>query len=175
MQTVRGSFRLVGGPRRDEKLTSRFVFLMWAAVVTQLLGACGSGEETPRRQSATATPTRQVSAAPTPTDLIATDPEPTVELLREWVAVFRVAEARDPDLQDETQELLRLVPMNIAISPVGCWVGLLERLGNPQGESLYVSAVVAESRQELGRVVGKVGREPILQGEFPAMCGHVRA
>lgn len=173
MQTVRGSFRLVGGPRRDEKLTSRFVFLMWVAVVTQLLGACGSGEETPRRQSATATPTRQVSAASTPTDLIATDPEPTVELLREWVAVFGVAEAQD--LQAETQELLRLVPRNIAISPIGCWIGLVEKLGNPQGESLYVSAVVAESRKELERVVGKVGREPILQGEFPAMCGHLRA
>lgn len=163
---------MLGGSRQGEKLTSRSAAVIGVVVVTLLVGACGSGEETPRQESATAAPT-EVSPAPTPTDLIATDPEPTVELLREWVAVFRVAEAQE--LNEETQELLRLVPRNIAISPIGCWVGLPERLGNPKGESLYVSAVVAESRKDLGRVVGKVGREPILQGEFPAMCGHVRA
>jgi hypothetical protein len=154
---------LLGGSQQGEKLTSRSAAVIGVVVVTLLVGACGSGEKTPRRQSATATPT----------DMIATDVEPTVELPEEWVAVFRVADVRD--LQEETQELLRLVPRNIAISPIGCWVGLLERLGNPQGESLYVSAVVAGSRKELGRVVGRVGREPILQGEFPGMCGHVRA
>jgi hypothetical protein len=125
-----------------------------------MVGACGSGEKAPRPESATPTPT--------PTDAIAKEPEPTVDLVREWVAVFRVAEAQD--LQAETQELFRLVPKNIAIAPMGCWVGLPEKLGNPKGESVYVSAVVAESRQELDRVVEKVGREPILLGEFPAMC-----
>lgn len=173
MQIVHGSFHLLEARQQGEQLMARSAVATWVVVVTLLVGACGSGEGTPRRQSATATPTRQVSAAPTPTDLVATDPEPTVGSLREWVAVYRVAEAQD--LQAEIQELLRLVPRNIAISPIGCWVGLAEKLGNPQGESLYVSAVVAESRKELSRVVGKVGREPILQGEFPTMCGHVRA
>lgn len=145
---------------------------MWTVVVTLLVGACGSGETTPRRESATTAPT-DMSPSPTPTDPIATDPEATVGLLREWVAVFRVAEVEE--LDEETQELFRLVPRNIAISPIFCWVGLPEKLGNPEGESVYVSAVVAESRQALDRVVEKVGREPILLGEFPAMCGHVRA
>ena len=102
-----------------------------------------------------------------------TDPEAAVGLLREWVAVFRVAEV--DQLDEETQKFMRLVPHNIAISPIGCWVGLPERLGNPQGESLYVAALWAESRKELERAVEKVGRKPILMGEFPAMCGHVRA
>jgi hypothetical protein len=105
--------------------------------------------------------------------VIATDPEPTIDLSREWVAVFRFAEV--DRLDAETQELLRLVPKHIAISPIGCWVGLVEKLGNPQGESLYVAAVVARSREELEKVIKRVGREPILEGEFPAMCGHVRA
>jgi hypothetical protein len=128
---------------------------------------------TSRRESATTVPTPQASVAPTPTDLVARDPEPTVERPREWVAVFRVAEVEK--LEQETQELLRLVPKNIAVSPIGCWVGLPKKLGNPTGESVYVSAVVAESRQELDGVIEKVGREPILKGEFPTMCGHVRA
>jgi hypothetical protein len=123
-----------------------------------MVGACGSGEKAPRPESAT----------PTTTDAIAKEPEPTVELVREWVAVFRVAEAQE--LNDEAQELFQLVPHNVAVGPIGCWVGLPEKLGSPKGESVYVSAVVAESRQELDRVVEKVGREPILLGEFPAMC-----
>ncbi|HEV2906538.1 MAG TPA: hypothetical protein VGZ50_04405, partial [Actinomycetota bacterium] len=65
---------------------------------------------------------------------------------------------------------LRLVPRNIAISPINCWVGLPEKLGDPQGESLYVAAVWAASREELEGAVEKLGREPILVGEFPAMC-----
>jgi len=140
----------------------------WAVVVALFVGACGSGEETPRRESATATPSLQVSAL-IPTDVSPTNPEPTIELIREWVAVFRVAQA--DKLEEETQELLRLVPKNIAIAPIVCWVGLREKLGNAQG---YVAAVVAESREELEAAVEKVGREPILVGEFPAMCGHVR-
>jgi hypothetical protein len=141
----------------------------WAVAVTLLAGACGSGE-TPRREVATATPTVRVSPSATPTTVVGSEPEPTptVELIREWVAVFRVADARD--LQKETDELLRLVPHNIAIAPIGCWVGVPEKLGNPEGDSVYVAAVVAESREELQRVVEKVGREPILVGEFPAMC-----
>lgn len=131
---------------------------MWVVAVALFVGACGSGERAPRPESATTTPT----------DVIEEEPEPTVDLVQEWVAVFRVAEAQD--LQAETQELFRLVPKNIAVAPMGCWVGLPEKLGNPQGESLYVSAVVAESRQELDRVVEKAGREPILLGEFAAMC-----
>lgn len=165
MQIVHGSFRLLEARQQGEHLMARSAVVTWAVVVTLLVGACGSGEETPRRQSAAATPTRHVSAVPTPTDLVATDPEPTVELLREWVAVFRVAEVEE--LEDETQELLRLVPKNIAIAPIICWVGLREKLSNAKG---YVSAVVAESREELDRVVEKVGREPILEGEFPTMC-----
>jgi hypothetical protein len=168
MQIVHGSFRLVEARQQGEKLTSQSAVVTWAVVVTLLVGACGSGERTPRQESATATPTRQVSAAPTPTDLIATDPEPIVDLLQEWVAVFRVAASED--LRPETDEFLRLVPKNIAIAPIGCWVGLRERLGNPKGESVYVAAVVAESRQELDRVVERIGREPILLGKFPAMC-----
>jgi hypothetical protein len=54
--------------------------------------------------------------------------------------------------------------------PSGCWVGLPEKLGNPEGDSVYVAAVVAESREELEQVVEKVGREPLLEGEFPAVC-----
>lgn len=168
MQIVHGSFHLLEARQQGEQLMARSAVATWVVVVTLLVGACGSGEGTARRQSATATPTRQVSAAPTPTDLIATDPEPTVELLREWVAVFRVAASED--LRPETDEFLRLVPKNIAIAPIGCWVGLQGKLGNPQGESVYVAAVVAESRQELDRVVEKIGREPLLLGEFPAMC-----
>jgi hypothetical protein len=132
-------------------------------VATLLVGACGSGEREPRRQSATATPTIPASRSPRPTD-----PVPSVELPREWVAVFRVAEV--DQLDEETQEFLRLVPRNIAISPIHCWVGLPEKLGDPQGESLYVAAVWAASREELEGAVEKLGREPILVGEFPAMC-----
>lgn len=150
------------------KLIPRSAAVTWTVVATLLVGGCGSGERTQPRESATATPRRQVSVTPTPTEPMATAPEPTIELLREWVAVFRVADARD--LQQETDEFLRLVPKNIAIAPIGCWVGLPERLGNPKGESVYVAAVVAESRQELDRVVEKIGRDPILLGEFPAMC-----
>lgn len=122
----------------------------------------------PRPGSATATPIAQVSATPVPTDVMPTSAEPTIEPILEWVAVFRVAEVQE--LNDEAQELFRLVPQNVAVAPVGCWVGLPEKLGNPSGESPYVSAVVAESREELDRVVEKVGRDPILRGEFPAMC-----
>jgi hypothetical protein len=138
--------------------------VVWA-VVALLIGACASGNRTSRRQSATPalTPT-----TPVPTDPTTAVPEPTVEHPREWVAVFRVAEVADLDA--DTEELLRLVPKNIAISPIGCWVGVRERLGNPTGESLYVSAVVADSREELDRVVRKVRREPILRGEFAVMC-----
>jgi hypothetical protein len=142
--------------------------MTWAVVVTLLVGACGSGEKTPRRESATATPIAKVGATPTPTGVTSTDPEPTIDLIREWVAVFRVADAQD--LQKETEEFLRLVPHNIAIAPIGCWVGLPEKLGNPEGDSVYVAAVVAESREELEQVVEKVGREPLLEGEFPAVC-----
>jgi hypothetical protein len=160
MQIVRGSSRLLGTRQLGEQLIARSAVATRAAVATLLLGACGSGEGTPPGQEATATPTRQVSAFPTPTE-----PEPSLELPREWVAVFRVAEAQQ--LNEETQELLRLVPHNIAIAPVICWVGLRERLDNATG---YVSAVVADSRNQLDRVVRKVGRQPILVGEFPSMC-----
>jgi hypothetical protein len=142
--------------------------MTWAVVVGLLAGACGSGETTSRRESATTAPTPQPTVAPTATDVAATVVEPTVELPQEWVAVFRVADV--DALHKETQELLRLVPRNIAVAPIGCWVGLMEELGNPVGESVYVSAVVADTRRELERVVDKVGRQPILVGEFPAMC-----
>jgi hypothetical protein len=133
---------------------------MWAAVTTLLVGACGSGEGTPGERRGAAAPTLQQSASPT-----ATEPEPSLELPREWIAVFRVGEAQH--LNEEAQELLRLVPKNVAVAPVICWPGLRERLDNATG---YVSAVVAGSRNELDRVVQKVGREPILVGEFPTMC-----
>lgn len=137
-------------------------------VAMLLTAACGSGDRAPRGfATATATPTGQATASPTPTE-----PEPSVELPREWVAVFRVAEL--DQLDEETEEFMRLVPDNIAISPISCWVGLPERLGRPQEENLpYVAALWAESRKALERAVEKVGRKPILIGEFPAMCGHV--
>lgn len=139
------------------------------AVATLLAGACGSGDRTPRGfATATVSPAGQA----TPKSSAPTDPESTVERPREWVAVFRVAEV--DELDEETKEFMRLVPDNIAISPVGCWVGLAAELGNPQGENPYAAALVAESREELEAAVEKVGREPILVGEFPAMCGHVR-
>lgn len=141
------------------ELNSRSATVAWAVAVTLLVGACGSGERV-RRGGGPATPTTVVPSEPEPT--------PTVEPIPEWVAVFRVADARD--LKKETDEFLRLVPDNIAIAPIGCWVGLPEELGNTQGDSVYVAAVVAESRGELKGVVEKVGREPILVGEFPAMC-----
>jgi hypothetical protein len=78
------------------------------------------------------------------------------------------------ELDEETQEFMRLVPENIAISPVGCWVGLPEELGNPQGDNPYAAAIVAESREELDGAIQMLDREPVLVGEFPAMCGHVR-
>lgn len=141
-------------------------------MATLFVGACGSGE-TPGRRSATATPTVSVDATTTPTDAVPPPSESTVELQREWVAVFRVADAQD--LEKETEEFLRVVPQNIAIAPIGCWVGLPDKLGNPEGDSVYVAAVVAESRPKLDEAVDKIGREPILEGEFPLMCGHVRA
>lgn len=141
------------------------------AVATLLTGACGSGDRTPRG-FATATATPDGEAPQTSTSVAPADPEPTVQVRREWVAVFRVAEV--DQLDEVTQELMRLVPNNVAISPISCWVGLPERLGRPQGENFpYVAALWAESRQELERAVEKVGRKPILLGEFPAMCGHV--
>lgn len=146
------------------------------AVVSLVVGACGSGEGSARRGGATAstpagpTPIVVGPTAPTPAGPTPAVVEPTLDLLREWVAVFRVADIGDDRLDKEIQELLRLVPMNIAVGPVGCWVGLRERLGNPPGETSWVSAVVAGSRTELERVVDKVGRQPLLVGEFPAMC-----
>lgn len=166
MQTVRGSSRFL--EERGEGLINRMAVVAWAVVVALFVGACGSGEGTTRPESATPAPARTPNAAPTLTDPATTQPDPTVDHPREWVAVFRVAELEQ--LEEETQELLRLVPRNIAISPIGCWVGLREKLGNPSGESVYVSAVVAESREELELVVQKVGREPMLTGQFPLMC-----
>jgi hypothetical protein len=166
MQTVRGWSRFL--EERGEGLINRVGVVAWAAVVTLLVGACGSGETSPRREGATAAPTSQLSPSPRPTDVLPTEVEPAVGLPPEWIAVFRVGEAQD--LNEEAQDLLRLVPKNVAVAPIGCWVGLPKQLGNPTGESVYVSAVVAETRQELNRVIGKAGREPILVGEFQAMC-----
>lgn len=168
MPTDRGSAHWLEGMQRwGETLTARSAAMACLAVATLLTGACGSGDRTPRGfATATATPTGD--ATETSTSVAPTDPEPTFQLPRDWVAVFRVAEVEH--LDDETQEFMRLVPHNIAIAPIGCWVGVPERLGNPEGDSVYVAAVVADSREELEEVIEKVGREPILVGEFPAMC-----
>ncbi len=127
------------------------------------LVGCGSDELQPRQLSPTAATTTGA------TEIQGGRPPDNIDALpREWIAVFRVAPAED--LEGETQELLRLVPENVAIAPIPCWVGLGERLSHPRGERLYVSAAVAESRRELERVVDKVGRAPILEGMFPTMC-----
>jgi hypothetical protein len=135
-----------------------------ACGLTGCLALVGCGNEaSPRHLSPTAA---------TPTGAAASEghsiPDPADGAPSEWIAVFRAAPPED--LEGETEELLRLSPENIAIAPVACWVGLREKLGLAGGEAPYVSAVVAESRPELERLVQSVGREPILTGRFPAMC-----
>ncbi len=93
--------------------------------------------------------------------------DPSADSNDEWVSVFDVAE--DPaDLDPGTDELMEAVGGAIAISPASCWTGLAERLdADPDN---YVAAVVASDRSELEDVTVEVGRQPLVTGEFPALC-----
>lgn len=111
---------------------------------------------------------KQMADPVTPRGAESVDPPVSPSLPTEWVAVFVVDDVQN--LQDETQELMRTSAEHIAIAPIACWIGLSEALGNPQGESPYVAAVVASSQEELRSVVQAVGRETLFEGELPAMC-----
>jgi hypothetical protein len=94
-------------------------------------------------------------------------PDAGAQGLLEWVAVFDVAE--DPgDLEPGTDELMEAAGGAIAISPASCWSGLAVRLGAEPGD--YVAAVVAQTRSELEAVTARVGRRPLVSGEFQAHC-----
>jgi len=120
-----------GGGRRSS------AHLCKAIVLLLVLAACGS-DETPRIEPS------------------ATVGEGTA-FVTVWLAGLRTAE--DPnDLDDDTQELLAIVPSALVVSPVMCFRDLPEALAE---QSDYVLGLISESRSELDREVAKTGREPL--------------
>jgi len=130
---MRGDGSRSGGARR------RSWALTYKAIVLLLvLAACASDAETPR-----------------------TEPSGTVgkgtAFVTVWLAGLRTAE--DPnDLDDDTQELLAIVPSALVVSPVVCFRDLPEALAE---QSDYVLGVISETRSELDREVALTGREPL--------------
>lgn len=112
-----------------------------------VLAACGSNAETPR-----------------------TEPSATVDegtaFVTVWLAGLRTAE--DPnDLDDDTQELLAIVPSALVVSPVLCFRDLPEAVAE---QSDYVLGLISETKRELDREVAKTGREPLFVVRVRDFC-----
>jgi len=124
--------------RSGERRRRSSAHLCRAIVLLLVLTACGSDAESPRA-----------------------NPSPTVEegtaFVTVWLAGLRTAE--DPnDLDDDTQELLAIVPSALVVSPVVCFRDLPEALAD---QSDYVLGLISETRNELEHEIAKTGREPL--------------
>ena len=104
--------------------------------------------------------------APDTIDLSATTSSPPVAgSVTEWLAVLRT-EADARTLNDDTAIVKAIVDGSIVVSPAACFDGLPASID----PSAYLLGVVAPTEQDLGRLLLKLDRPTIFEGQVDTMC-----
>ncbi len=128
---------------RTERIRDRGGPQLLAFAVTIMLAGCG-GE----RETADPSPS---SSAPPASDV-------------RWLAAIEVAPRAD-DLDALTLRVRDLLGPALVVSPVSCFEGLPARAGDG-----YVIGAVADSREEVERLVGDAGEPVLFTASVTILC-----